>query len=320
MKREIGGYLEQEIYYGKEFHKLAYRVNSVRNALLLFMKSKGYKKIYIPILLCDSVYKKLKEEHIEYDLYHIDENYMPLFSSKKIQKNEVILIVNYYGIFKDNDILYFKNKYKNIIVDNTQNFFVTYQKNINAVYNCRKYFGVTDGAYIYCNGKEIKKEYNKLEKDYSADRYLYLLGRLENSAAEYYDLFRSSEKKIENMPLRKMSTATANILRSLNYKKIYRIRKRNFEYLDKKLKSKFYSNKNKFAKGTFMYPLMVEEPNEIREKLLINKIYVPVFWQEVLKEGGANIYEYRFVKNIIPLPIDQRYSLKDMEYIVSMIK
>ena len=59
----------------------------------------------------------------------------------------------------------------------------------------------------------------------------------------------------------------------------------------------------------------------LREFLIDNKIFVAKYWPNVEKYiEGNNNWEYYFVNNLLPLPIDQRYNLTDMKRIVDLIK
>ena len=69
-----------------------------------------------------------------------------------------------------------------------------------------------------------------------------------------------------------------------------------------------------------MYPLLLENGVEVRKKLLQKKIYIPTLWPDVLEWCGEDETEYQMAKNILPLPIDQRYGVEDMEYLQEMIK
>lgn len=69
-----------------------------------------------------------------------------------------------------------------------------------------------------------------------------------------------------------------------------------------------------------MYPLYIEGGSEIRKKLQAKKIFIPTLWPAVFKLCGENELEYDMAKNILPIPVDQRYGIEDMEYIVEEIK
>ena len=119
----IGGYLEIEKNYGQEYHTSALRFNTVRNSIAYLIRKRAYTKIYVPYYICHSVTDKLKLEGIEYSFYHIDKDLLPVLETK-LSKNEAVLVVNYFGQLSNEVIQNLKVKYENIIVDNTQSFFV----------------------------------------------------------------------------------------------------------------------------------------------------------------------------------------------------
>ena len=67
-----------------------------------------------------------------------------------------------------------------------------------------------------------------------------------------------------------------------------------------------------------VYPFLIKNEN-LREKLLKNKIYIPHWWKEVIKNVDKNSYENYLSNNLIPLPIDHRYDRKDLDFIISNI-
>lgn len=69
-----------------------------------------------------------------------------------------------------------------------------------------------------------------------------------------------------------------------------------------------------------MYPLYLMNGVDIRKKLQEHKIFIPTLWPAVFEICNEDELEYDMAKNILPIPIDQRYSISDMEYIVGMIR
>ena len=69
-----------------------------------------------------------------------------------------------------------------------------------------------------------------------------------------------------------------------------------------------------------MYPLYVNNGNDLKKKLQERKIYVPTLWPDVYKVCEDNELEYFMAQRIVPIPVDQRYNLDDMNYIVDKIK
>ena len=314
--KEIGGYFEFEQLIDNEYYKELLKLNTGRNALIYLMKAKEIKKIYIPNYLCESVYEILEKYNYKYELYQIKEDFLPDFN-KELLDNEYLYIVNHYGQLSNNVIIKLKERYKNIILDNTHAFFQKPIESVDTIYNCRKWFGVPDGAYLSTNFN-LKE---KLKKDFSKDRMKHLLGRYEEDASNYYNYFKENDIKFQEEPLKKMSDLTQDLMGAIDYKRVKKIRKLNYEYLDKKLKD---INKLKLntPKVPFCYPLYLEniDVESLKKKLAEQKIYIPTLWPNVIKENPAESIEYKYTKNILPIPCDQRYGIKDMEFIIKTIK
>jgi len=222
--------------------------------------------------------------------------------------------VNYYGQLTNERILEFKIEFGNIILDNTHAFFQKPINNIDTIYSCRKFFGVSDGAYLSTD-IELKEE---LEIDVSKDRMMHILGRFESSASDYYNLFINADESLNREQLRYMSKLTHNILGAIDYENVRQIRNENLAFLDEQLGKK---NKMNFIMpdGAFAYPFYVENGIELRKRLAKKKIYIPTLWPNVLETAIERSVEYQYVANILPLPCDQRYGIQDMELIVNNI-
>ncbi len=310
MVKEIGGYFELSGFYNSVYHDNAIALNTARNCLIYIIRSKKIKKIYIPYYLCDSVNKASSYCEIEY--YAISNNFLPAFE-KKLEKNEYIYIVNYFGILSNSTIIQLREKYKNIIIDNVQAFFQKPVKDIDTIYSCRKFFGVPDGAYLYTNN--ILKE--ELDEDYSKDRFKHIFGRTEKNAEDYYSDYRDNEQLLEKLPIRKMSKSTRLILSGIDYEKVKQIRTENFKYLNNELKQ-INNLKLENIEGAYTYPLYLDDARHIREILIKNKIYVPILWPNVIEENKDTL-AYNYAVNILPLPCDQRYGYSEMQKIVDIV-
>ena len=58
---------------------------------------------------------------------------------------------------------------------------------------------------------------------------------------------------------------------------------------------------------------------ELRKKLIANKVFVAKYWPIVDEWAGENALETWMANHILPLPIDQRYGKEDMERILNII-
>lgn len=314
MMKEIGGYIELEKFHGVMLHENAIPLNCGRNALAYLCKAKKIEKLYIPYFLCSSVPELCEKVGALYEYYHINENFDPLFQ-KELGKDEWLYVVNFYGQLSNTYIDVLRKKYNNVIIDNAQSYYQMPVEGIDTLYTCRKFFGVADGAFLYTN----QLVDDDLSVDESFERMHFLLGRYERTANEFYSEYAANNKRFASEPIKKMSKLTMNLLHGIDYKFVEERRSKNFEYLADEL-----NGINKFhlinPKGAFMYPLWIDGGAEIRKILQKEKIYIPTLWPNVLENCSEDMLEYHLAANVLPLPVDQRYSTDDMGYLVERVK
>lgn len=316
--KEIGGYFELELFDNGSFpHESGYCVNSGRNALELILSNIGdITLLWIPLYTCDVILEPLEKLQIPYNFYHIDHN---LEASQDIllNKGEYILITNYFGI-KDDYVLRMAKKYgERIIVDNSQAFLADSVKGIRMFYSPRKFVGVPDGGIAVT--PEIL-DLNEFKVDCSYDRCSHLLKRYDCGASEGYSDFRRNALGFVKKPICRMSNLTKALLSNINFKALKERRLENFLFLHRRL-----GNTNSLKIPSFsdfacpmIYPYYTEETS-MRVRLIENKVYVPTYWPNVLKWCTSDELEYNLTNNIIPLPIDQRYGMQEMESILNII-
>ena len=305
--KEIGGFLELELNHGSEFHEQGIALNSGRNCLRYLIRARKIKKIWLPKLLCSAISDTCLEEKVEISYYSIDDNLRPILTEVTNRKDWVYLI-NFYAQYSSDEIASYAKEYKNLIVDNVQAFYTKPIDGLDTIYTCRKFFGVPDGGYLYTNCTLS----DMLEKDESYDRLTFLAGRLERSANEFYSAYRENEQRIDELPLRRMSMVTQNLLRGIDYEHIKKDRERNFSYLQEHLKA-INQLEPCLPDGPYMYPLLIKGGAEIRKKLQEKKIYIPILWPNVLENLTHEETEYSLAVNILPLPCDQRYWIGGIE-------
>lgn len=308
--KEIGGYIELDTYHLPMLHEGAIALNCGRNALAYVIKARGIKKIKIPYFLCDSVSNVCKREHVVVFYYHIGMDFRPV--DVELDEDEWLYLVNYYGQLSNDDIRVFVEEYKRVIVDQAQSYFQAPIEGIDTIYTCRKWFGVADGAFLYTD-EELTEE---LPTDESFERMGFLLGRYERTASEFYKEYSKNNQFFANEPIKRMSKLTKNLLHGIDYTTVEKIRNENYLYLHDKLKD---INLLNIRTNTFMYPLMIDDGNRIRKILQQQKIYIPTLWPSVFEITEQEDIEYKMAEDIVPLPIDQRYTLEDMEYMVKEI-
>ena len=311
--KTIGGYFELALANKGEYYPCLLSLNTARNCLEYILLANNYRKVFIPYYICDVVIDSIKKINIDYEFYSLNEDLSPS-GDIVIKDDEAFLYVNYFGL-KDNIVSKFSRTIKNLIIDNSQAFFSKPLKYIDTIYSPRKFFGIPDGGYLSTRNY-IKDE---LMVDSSIDRINHLLIRIEKNAEIGYPVFKENEKILSGQSIKRMSKLTKRILNSIDYEEVKDIREKNFRYLHKHLGS---INKLEICidniQGPMVYPLYLNKEG-IREYLIKNKIYVAIYWPNVFDYCKKESLEFDLAKNIIPLPIDQRYSISDMEIILNAL-
>lgn len=310
--KEYGGYIQLDDYNMAMYHENALALNCGRNCLAYLIRLKKIRKIFLPFFLCESIRNVCLRENVEIDFYCIDDRFCP--KDLSLKDDEWIFLVNYYGQLSEEQIHKFVNRYERVIVDQTQDFFHRPLSADNLIYSCRKFFGVADGAFLYTEG-ELEEE---LDVDESYHRMGFLLGRYERPAEEFYAEYTANNLLFQDEPIKRMSKLTSNLLRAIDYEKVKERRTKNFSYLHKHLQN-INELELKNSEGAFAYPLLIARGDEVKRRLISEKIYIPTLWPNVLEDCLDNSLEYRMAKHMLPLPVDQRYTEEDMLYIVKRI-
>lgn len=311
--REIGGYFELDKYSMPMLHEGAIALNCGRNTLAYLIEAKGIEKIKVPKFLCDTVREVCEKEKISISFYSITRDFLP--EELTLEADEWLYLVNFYGQLDNDTILGYVEKYERVIVDHAQAYFQMPLENVDTLYTCRKFFGVADGGILYTDTK-LDRE---IPQDESFDRMGFVLGRFERSASEFYAEAASNNDFFADEPIKLMSKLTENLLHGIDYEAVKQKRTRNFEILHEAF-GKINPLKLTVPQGAFMYPLYLENGGEIRRELQAKKIFIPTLWPDVFEHCDESELEYDYAKNILPIPVDQRYDEEDMKYIMEEIE
>lgn len=315
--KAIGGYFELEIPCKKSSYESDnfIALNSARNCLEYILRAKKGSKIYLPYYTCDVILEPVEKLNLDYEFYDVNFNLEPLFDYSNIKQDEFFLYTNYFGI-KDSFInTLIQRITENIIIDNAQALFSPVVTSISQFYSPRKFVGVADGGFLYTD-KKLDQEF---EKDVSYQRMSHLLKRIDLSAEQGYTDFSENDKSLENQPIKRMSNLTERILSGIDYQSIKKQRKENFLFLHETLKKKnLLSIELSDDSIPMVYPFRTHDEN-LRQKLINERIYCATYWPNVFNWCDADKNSYIIAKEIIALPIDQRYSINDMKKILECI-
>lgn len=311
MTEPVGGYFSLELPLVEEYHKDALRLNTGRNCLEYILRSRGYKKVYLPFFICSVVLEPFEKLGVQYVFYHVDEH-LELKDNLSVKAGEALLYVNYFGL-KQRYVEHLARLYgTSLIIDNTQAFYAKPVTGIDTFYSCRKFFGVPDGAYLYTE-KPLGVE---LEQDESYDRMSHLLRRIDQGAESGYDDFRKNDDRLSGQSVLRMSRLTHRLMRGIDYEGVACRRRANYRLLEKEL-----GESNKIVLDLeddavpMIYPYLASIKG-VRERLIAEKVFVACYWPDVLDWVDGSSLEYCLASQMLPLPIDQRYGKETMNGVV----
>lgn len=296
---------------------------AINNALV---NNNSLPKIAVlPTFSCESVYSSFIKNGFEIKQYGIGHN-LEITDDLDCLTNGagILLIHQYFGFntfFDKNVINNIKKKGVVVIEDLTQCLFSSFP-HIDADYwvgSIRKWFGVPDGGFLISAAHEIinkpTKCDEKLEKvklEAQIKKYDYIFNNKGQKEC-FLKEFKNAEDILNNQnDVYAISNASLNILSHVDFDEIISKRRENFGVLVNALNDKGIFVFSKLDNGvTPLYCLIrISKRKELQLYLQDNNIYAPIIWP---KEGMLGQSEcFNAYKNLLAIPIDQRYSEKDM--------
>lgn len=308
--KSIGGYFELECGQSPLYYKDGIYLNLCRSALRYFIRALGIKKMHIPYYTCPVVETAILKEGCEVSKYTLTKDLLP---ETDIPTNDFILYNNYFGVLGKN-VEALSSLYPNLIVDNAQAFFSSPRVRAS-IYSPRKFFGLPDGGIL--RGKDIPGI--RLDKGISIDTISHLIKRIELGAENGYADFVKNDSVLDEYVPEMMSNLTRDLMGNIDYENVKEKRLKNFEYLRSHLDTNFPISLSK-DDVPLVFPLYLEHGEKVRELLIDKHIYCAKYWPNVENEVLKSGIEYSLIKNIIAIPIDQRYDISDMDYILGALK
>lgn len=293
-------------------------LNTCRNALeYIILQSGDIKRVFVPYYTCEVVIEPLRRLHIKYEFYYINERF-EIAEQLVLEDGDYLIANNYFGI-KDAYIAELAQRYGDrLIVDNAQALFAPVLSGIKSAYSTRKYVGVSDGGFaVGVQGDSILMY--EIDDSSLHDSHLYI--RKENGAEAGFKDYQANECKLDNQPIKRMSAQTSTILTQIDYKSIIKKRRQNYKFLSNALGAMNLLHLPPMDSFVcpMVYPFMTDD-EYLRTRLIENKVFVARYWPNVVEWCKNGDLECKFAKQIIPLPIDQRYRVEEMERIINILK
>lgn len=314
----IGAYFGLADFENGEFpHKGGILLNTGRNSLEYILRGlDDVKCVFLPRYDCEVVLEPLKRLRIPWRFYPIDRNF-EIAEDIPRQPGEYLVVNNYFGI-KDAYVRHLAEQDGDrLIVDCAQAFFARPLPGIKSFYSPRKFVGVADGGVAYVwNDTRI----SVTETECTDHHDSHLLIRKQSGAEAGFASFQENEKKLDNQPIRRMSETTKTILDHIDYDRVITRRRENFKFIHEALgdRNLLHLPDMDTFEGPMVYPFLSEDAS-LRQRLIGHKIFAATYWPNVKRWAEPGSWEYELADRLIPLPIDQRYTTREMATILDII-
>jgi hypothetical protein len=331
--KPIGGFFDIELGEGQEnYHPRALALNSGRACLNLIVQRIAPKTVYVPFYCCDSVIEPLLTQQIPFHFYPINSHLQPLLP-QSLGNEEYAIVINYFGIQTPLINTLVEQYKEQVIVDNTQAFFDRGNGKAWSFNSARKFFGVPDGAYLYCPEQKSQILADVFERNEKFS-YFHLLSRLVGKNTEAYQQFLDNERLVDSVP-KAISVLSQKLLSTVRYDDVVQQRRSNFDVYHQVLASynrltnaiDDYLQREKQNIVPFFYPLLPF--NRVDKTLLFEQqIFIPTFWNDTISrfdglqeehERQRFAFERELAERVLPLPIDQRYTAADCHIVMEVI-
>ena len=285
-------------------------VNSGRAAFECILRSLPQRigRVWLPRFICNTLLQPLERMQLPVRYYAVDAQLRPVLSPE-MTVDDVLVAVNYFGLTGDAVEQVVAQAPCTVVVDATTAFYAPPLPGVPCFYSPRKFAGMADGGIAVAPFPLVEPS----EQDAASDgRCEVLLQSCSDAAVQ------AAENALSSVPLR-MGEISKELMLSTDWKTASQQRLRNYAVLHRALASL-----NRLQLPTtplaapMCYPFASGIPG-LRDYLIDAGVLLPLYWPEVIAATDAADAENKLARTLLPLPIDQRYTEADMEYLLSLV-
>lgn len=310
-----------------------YYYASGRTALYQILKSlkSRVSKIWFPDWLCHTMVKAAQKAGFEYDFYELSDKFLATveaLDARGFKDGCLVLLINYFGLQDlTNTAKSIKDAYPNAIVieDDVQAYY-SFAEETNPYTDyrftsLRKSFPSPDGGLVYTKHPMPRVTQPNTFAKYKIEAGVMKFHRGEKGIKDedYLTLFEKGSELIGENYESVMSRDSEMLFAGTDLQWVKQKRQENTSYLLKGLKFLGIEPLIELStdKTPLFVPIWLEDRNAIRKKMFQNEVFCPVHWpiEGMSLKKGAEMAQHE-----LSLIVDQRYSSKDMDVLISLIK
>jgi hypothetical protein len=304
---------------------------SGRDSFYTLLKHLGIEHIFLPDLICESMYKVVTSLGIDYTIYKIDENLKVDSSIFRVDgANSCVLFIHHFGILDKDAIKAAGDTGLCIISDATHLLFNKELCSKVALLSdyvfgsLRKSGPFPDGGFIGSRKNQAPRAKASYRKEFVAYRVagLYARGIAFNNDwvdDENFQMLKFAEDIIDSTVAGSFScsSVTLNLIRTISLNQKSSHIKSNFKYLSDEL-AHFVDCLNVGGAPSPYFVILFENSvvrNKVRVNLSSKEVFCPIHWDTSFLNDPSILSSV-----ILSIPVDDRYGLQDMKFIVETIK
>ena len=350
---EIGGFFEFPEYdcydltksvlyalktcYSKHSHNCLFvrdgrqAIKSVLMSNYRFVKD---KKCYLPAYLCSSILRPFRELKLNVKFYPHSHPLKPEINFDL--KDSVVFILDYFGVESLSNSEISELARRNLVILDIPNSifnasrFNIKERNIFLVASLRKVFPIPDGGAVYYKSRSFFTNtreatgYEKMLEAMFLKKFYLKIKSYKELKDYFFKLYQDYEsvKDSGTIAIEKIPEVSLHILGNLSIEEIICRRAQNLKYLYENL-SDFFLFTYDEVKSPFFAPLVFSSSGErerVRKLLIQHDVYPPVHWELPAEVPKSFEYEHHLSKRIISIPIDQRYTERELSVVVRLLK
>ena len=330
----IGGEFEIVLSIQREFvpQPDTYYYASGRTALYQILRSLGpqHTKVWMPDWLCHTMVdaaERAKSEVVFYELNNDFKATLEALDKSGFRDGEAVLMVNYFGLQDLNPTAKaIKEQYPQSIVieDDVQAYWrFAEEDNPYADYrftSMRKAFAIPDGGLVKTSRLMPDATATNTFAPLKVKAGVMKLHRGQDGIKDedYLSLFRQGDNLISENYDSRMSNDSKRLFAGTDFEQAKRQRQANAKVILEGLKSLGIKPMIEVPADAvpLFIPIYLDNRNEVRRRMFQHEVFCPVHWplEGMDVKKGKEMAEHE-----LSLIVDQRYSTKDMDLILSLL-
>ena len=313
--------------------------SSGRDAIYGLLNKLSSQRIWIPDLICKSVFTAIRQSGKEIHFYPINDQLLPESGwLSELQSGDIVFINHLFGIMPAALLDALAKTDALVISDLTHKLYnltgwqTVASQSTFILSSLRKTMAVPDGAFVASRKHEIAEPQQPASDEFWAQRAAALLSRGGSAnrgfmSDENFHLFKKAELWADANPAaaRKISDCSRGLLSTMSENDWEAARKQthhNQAILATHLSDRIACPQVR-ATGTLpeiavssFFPILLEpaQRDKLKAVLAEQRIYCPIHWDTTFLKT-----EHPLSQRILSIPCDRRYNDRDMTYIAKLV-